>query len=274
MSQFFLLIFIPFLIWGPNLFAEEYPNFDNLIEISEIRSDAVPGKWSKLSNKTLPFEEFRQKNGLQYLRTDAYPYSGYYIQEDENKKIRSLRYFKEGVLDGPVVSWRENGLKFHQGFYREGKKNGLFEYWSEANIKTLVQNYKDGNLDGLSVRWYKSGLKSSEQVFHNGKIVTAIGWKPNGDRCPSTRVVDGVGVLVVYDDFGTESNREEFDEKVKNRTVERYGNGNIREEGYYKNDKKDGIWIYYRLDGTEHFRVTYRDGIRLKTEFSASPLQK
>ena len=274
MSQSFPFILIFFLIWGLNLFAEEYPNFDNLNEISEIKSDAVLGKWTKLSNKTLPFEEFRQKNGLQYLRTDEYPFSGYYIQEDENKKIRNLRYFKKGVLDGPVVSWRENGLKFHQGFYREGKKNGLFEYWSEPNIKTLVQNYKDGNLDGLSVRWYKSGLKSSEQVFHNGKIVTAIGWKPNGDRCPSTRVVDGVGVLVVYDDFGTERNREEFQEKVKNRTVERYGNGNIREEGYYKKDKKDGIWIYYRPDGTEHFRVIYRDGARLKTEFSASPSKR
>jgi antitoxin component YwqK of YwqJK toxin-antitoxin module len=84
-------------------------------------------------------------------------------------------------------------------------------------------------------------------------------------------VVNGVGVLVLYDDFGTESKREEFDENIKSRSVERYANGKVREEGYYKNEKKDGLWIFYRTDGTEHFRVTYKDGTRLKTVFSSNP---
>lgn len=272
MISFFLRLFTLLSTLGMNVIAEEnFPDFNNPIEISKIRREAVVGTWTELTNKTLPFDEFRQKNGLQYLRTDEYPYSGYYIQEDENKKIRSLRYFKEGLLDGPIVSWRANGLRFHQGSYVKGKKHGLFEFWSDLNVKNLEQNFNDGNLNGLSIRWYKNGSKSSEQIFQNGKILTAIGWKPNGERCPSTRVVNGVGVLVLYDDFGTESNREEFDENLKSHSVERYANGKIREEGYYKNKKKDGIWIFYRTDGTEHFRITYRDGIRLKTEFSSNP---
>ncbi len=271
MISFFLRLFTLLSTLGMNVIAEEnFPDFNNPIEISKIRREAVVGTWTELTNKTLPFDEFRQKNGLQYLRTDEYPYSGYYIQEDENKKIRSLRYFKEGLLDGPIVSWRANGLRFHQGSYVKGKKHGLFEFWSDLNVKNLEQNFNDGNLNGLSIRWYKNGSKSSEQIFQNGKILTAIGWKPNGERCPSTRVVNGVGVLVLYDDFGTESNREEFDENLKSHSVERYANGKIREEGYYKNEKKDGIWIFYRTDGTEHFRITYRDGIRLKTEFSSN----
>ena len=258
-----------------NLTAEEqYPDFNNPIEIAKIRAEAVLGTWTKLTNKTLPFDEFRQKNGIQYLRSDEYPYSGYYIQEDENSKIRSLRYFKEGLLDGPIVSWRENGLRFHQGFYQKGKKHGLFEFWSEENVKNLEQSFKDGNLDGLSIRWYKNGSKSSEQIFQNGKIITAIGWKPNGERCPSTRVVDGIGVLVIYDDFGEEQNREEFENKDGDRTIERYANGNIREEGFYKNGKKEGLWIFYSVDGTEHFRLTFREGIRIKTEFSSNPRKR
>ena len=272
MSPSFLRIVILLLIWSMNLTAEEqYPDFNNPIEIAKIRAEAVLGTWTKLTNKTLPFDEFRQKNGIQYLRSDEYPYSGYYIQVDENKKIRSLRYFKDGLLDGPIVSWRENGLMFYKGFYFKGKKHGLFESWSEENVKVLEQSFDNGNLDGLSIRWYKNGSKSSEQIFQNGKIITAIGWKPNGERCSSTRVVNGVGVLVLYDDFGTESKREEFDENIKSRSVERYANGKVREEGYYKNEKKDGLWIFYRTDGTEHFRVTYKDGTRLKTVFSSNP---
>ena len=59
----------------------------------------------------------------------------------------------------------------------------------------------------------------------------------------------------------------------QNRSIERYSNGNIREEGYYKDNQKDGLWVYYRLDGKEHFRVTYLEGERIKTEFSTGALE-
>ena len=152
-------------------------------------------------------------------------------------------------------------------------KDGLYEYWSKNNIKILEQNFKNGKLDGLTVKRYQNGLKSSEQIFQDGKIITAIGWKPNGDRCPSTRVMDGVGVLVMYDDFETETTQDEFKINTENRTIERCENGNIREQGYYKNKKKDGLWIL-QMDGSEHFRVNFRNGIRMKTEFSLKPYQE
>ena len=74
-----------------------------------------------------------------------------------------------------------------------------------------------------------------------------MGWKPNGERCPSTRVREGVGILVSYSDFGDESKRENFTNDEKKKVVEKYTNGKTREEGYYKNGRKDGLWIYYRL---------------------------
>ena len=75
------------------------------------------GKWTEFTNKSLPFNEFRQINGLQYLRLDDYPFNGYYLQEDEMKKIRSLRHFKMG-FSTVLLFGLENGLKFHQGFYK------------------------------------------------------------------------------------------------------------------------------------------------------------
>ena len=119
----------------------------------------------KFTNKSLPFNEFRQINGLQYLRLDDYPFNGYYLQEDEMKKIRSLRHFKNGLLHDSVITWRENGLKFHQGFYKKGLKDGLYEYWSKNNIKILEQNFKNGKLDGLTVKRYQNGLKKFPSKF-------------------------------------------------------------------------------------------------------------
>ena len=81
----------------------------------------------------------------------------------------------------------------------------------------------------------------------------------------STRVREGVGVLVSYSDFGDESKRENFTNDEK-KVVEKYTNGKTREEGYYKNGRKDGLWIYYRLDGNENFRLL-PEGKRINTEF-------
>ena len=40
--------------------------------------------------------------------------------------------------------------------------------------------------------------------------MTLTTWKPNGEKCPITNVVDGNGVLVYYNDDSTESRRESF----------------------------------------------------------------
>ena len=130
------------------LLAEELnPDFDDPIELSKIIDEAIVGKWNEFSNKSLPFDEFRQKNGVQYEKSSSFPYSGYYVQLDEEERIRNLRTFHNGLLNGITLSWRKNGLKFFQGNFKEGKKDGVQIFWSEKNKKTfgifqiMVRNY-------------------------------------------------------------------------------------------------------------------------------------
>ena len=37
--------------------------------------------------------------------------------------------------------------------------------------------------------------------------MTIVVWKPNGEKCPHTNVVNGNGVMVAYRDDGTEDYR-------------------------------------------------------------------
>ena len=90
-------------------------------------------------------------------------------------------------------------------------------------------------MDGICTAWYGNGNKSSVQTFMNGKILNATGWKPNGELCPSTKVLNGVGVVVVYGENKAE-NAQSLS-KIEY-TIERYDNGNKREEGSYLNGKK------------------------------------
>ena len=232
-------------------------DIDNRAALAQVLRNSVKGKWESHTNKTLPFDKFKQRSGIQSLFFEDTAFSGWYGQWDDNDTLRNLRRFSDGKLDGGIFSWRGNGDKFHQGNYREGKKHGTFTYWSKSLICIKELNFNYGKLDGISTAWYENGNKSSIRTFISGKISTATGWKPNGERCPSTKVVNGIGVLIFYDERHIENaktlSRMEF-------IIERYENGKKREEGSYLNGKKEGVWIYYRTDGTEFFRTTYKLG--------------
>ena len=82
---------------------------------------------------------------------------------------------------------------------------------------------------------YENGNKSSLQTFKEGKILSAIGWKPDGKRCPTTEVLDGVGVVIFYAEDSTSTNKLE---RVGSKpapedafVIKKYENGNKREEG-------------------------------------------
>ena len=235
-------------------------DIDNRGALAQVLRDCIKGEWQLHSNKTFPFDEFKQKSGIQYLLFEEEPFTGWYGQWDDNGTLRNLRRFSNGKADGPILSWRKNGDKLFQGKYKEGKKQGTFSYWSQSLKRIKEENFNQGKLDGICTAWYENGNKSSIQTFISGKILNATGWKPNGDRCPSTKVVNGIGVLVFYDETNTQ--RDEGLSKMEF-IIERYENGNKREEGSYLDGKKEGLWIYYKTDGTEFFRTSYDSGIEL-----------
>jgi antitoxin component YwqK of YwqJK toxin-antitoxin module len=63
--------------------------------------------------------------------------------------------------------------------------------------------------------------------FKDGKLRTAVAWKPNGKKCPVTNVKDGNGVVVRYNEVGTEKDRIT------------YKDGEIDLESLIKGFKKD-----------------------------------
>ena len=79
----------------------------------------------------------------------------------------------------------------------------------KGQIRWLFQ-CKDGKYDGPSTWWYGNALKSGETTYKNGKKITVLVWKPNGEKCPVTNVVNGNGVMVYYNDDGKEAYRQTY----------------------------------------------------------------
>ena len=63
----------------------------------------------------------------------------------------------------------------------------------------------------VEVSFYENGQRKSEYTHDNDKLITALAWKPNGGKCPHTNVVDGNGVVVHYNEDGTERDRTTYD---------------------------------------------------------------
>jgi len=47
-----------------------------------------------------------------------------------------------------------------------------------------------------------------EGSYKDGKLMSTVHWKPNGEKCPETNVKDGNGVWVLYNEDGTEWKRD------------------------------------------------------------------
>tara|TARA_B110000003_G_scaffold259182_1_gene278930 strand:+ start:393 stop:1487 length:1095 start_codon:yes stop_codon:yes gene_type:complete len=91
----------------------------------------------------------------------------------------------------------------------------FYEY-PNGQIKRIDQ-YERGRQHGLTVRWYSNGQKNFERYFIDGKFITYRVWKPNGKKCPVTKIdEEGTGVIVSYQEL---LGKEVF------RTIRTYENG-------------------------------------------------
>ena len=136
----------------------------------------------------------------------------YYKLQDRGKEGEELFYAPNAQT--PYTGWSKelykNGQVFNLTHYKDGEKYGPSVYWSENGQKLSEMIFNHGRGDEYSYRWYSNGHESEKWIFKDGKVVTVTCWKPNGEKCPITNVVDGNGEAVFYYEDGTEKERAEF----------------------------------------------------------------
>ena len=199
-----------------------------------------------------------------------------------------------GQKHGPWTTWYENGLKKAEVNWENGEMHGLMTFWYDNGQKKEEGIFKNSLKDGPRTEWYRNGQKRYEAYYKRGGLVSAVVWKPNGEKCPVTYVEDGAGVVVNYNENGTVENGLDFEfgagtlqnesQSTKtNGSPAYYENGQRRLETNKKYDKlisavvwkpngeicpvtnvKDGngILVEYHDNGTEKKFFTYKDGTR------------
>jgi antitoxin component YwqK of YwqJK toxin-antitoxin module len=121
----------------------------------------------------------------------------------ERWKANGEKYPETNLKDGNgfVVNYHENGKKKEEFNYKDGKQDGLWAEWYENGQQKLETNYKDGKQDGLRSEWYENGQQKLETKSKDGKLSDIKVWLPDGKECPESKVIDGLAIIVFYDEF-------------------------------------------------------------------------
>lgn len=189
-------------------------------------------------------------------KTDYY-YDGYSIQAEYT--------LKNGLLNGTLKSYYQNGNLKKTGNYINGKENGLFKEYNEDGSISIEYNMKNGEMNGAFKTYYENGQVKKTGSFLNGKGNGNFKeYAENGDlEVTYSKINDEYdGLLTIYE-------AGKVAKKINYKNGERdglfteftYGDNDtllLEYSGLIKNELKDGVWNLY----------LYRDGKKEIAEFT------
>tara|TARA_B100000809_G_C14843063_1_gene425485 strand:- start:55 stop:684 length:630 start_codon:yes stop_codon:yes gene_type:complete len=153
-------------------------------------------------------------------------FTGFY----SNGQKKSIRNYKDGVLDGLTTDWYENGQMRLQATFNDGIMIGKIESWfDDGTQEREYYNNDDGTRDStkLTIRWYTNGQKRIEAYM------TTI----NGEA-------EWRGAYTSWDE-----------------------DGNVQYEGtYLRNGKWEGKDFNWYENGQKRNETTYKDGELISKE--------
>lgn len=119
-------------------------------------------------------QTLNEKDGM-YYNTDGTAFSGTIQEKHDNGVLKMTASVEEGLLQGSVFFYSEEGKMIEKGSYNAGKKNGT---WIQYNVKGAVTgeaHYVDGQKDGIWTIWDDQGVKRYHMVYAMGKKIDV--WK-------------------------------------------------------------------------------------------------
>jgi len=128
----------------------------------------------------------------------------------ENGQMQEQVNYLRGKPNGLVKLWKINGDLHAQYYAKHGKKHGDCIHFYPNGTKERVHNFENGTENGSSTSWYSNGNTQRESIWKNGKMISCSVWKPNGEKCTSTKIDNGDGVIVFYNDEGEEVGKNYF----------------------------------------------------------------
>lgn len=121
---------------------------------------------------------------------------------------------QENLFDRFGVDWEKVVLTASVGClvsywaffgFRRRMTDGMAETSLEGVLELSESLKKEES--GQRSFWYKNGIRARKCYYQNGKLIEATVWRPNGNKCADSKVEGGRGIVVYYNEDGTELGR-------------------------------------------------------------------
>ena len=87
----------------------------------------------------------------------------------DGKTVATVKNYKNGVLEGKVFEYYENGNKKLEATYKNGVLNGVLKKYSINGTLLSSAHYANSQLDGLYKEYFVTGTPKIEIEYYNGK---------------------------------------------------------------------------------------------------------
>lgn len=130
---------------------------------------------------------------------------------DGEGKVASTYFVKNGEKDGDQTDFYKSGLPKLRISWQEGIMQGLVKTWYEngsiESQKELVQNKKNG----LSTAWYANGQLMLAEEYENEKLIKGDYFRA-GEKIPVSKIENGKGIATLFDARGNFTKKITYNE--------------------------------------------------------------
>ena len=140
--------------------------------------DEKPAESKSTSSDEFNGRDIRAVGSHHYIAKHADGTGIWYYQS--GKKM-TARTFKNGKLEGPMVSWYENGKKKYAVNYSNNKKNGEAKGWYKSEKPLFVIEYDQGIKHGKETWHWDTGAKKFEYTWYQGRKTAVLAWSNKGE---------------------------------------------------------------------------------------------
>jgi hypothetical protein len=110
----------------------------------------------------------QREDGLSYLKGSDEPYHGPLVRIDSRRGLRHFAMYQNGLLNGPEITFYDNGLMRRIIDYRDGKKDRIRDYYENGHP------WRDAAFEndfawGRHLKWHENGRLGFVGTMHQDK---------------------------------------------------------------------------------------------------------
>jgi tetratricopeptide (TPR) repeat protein len=114
-------------------------------------------------------KELETLNGICVKKSDKKPFSGRYVDYYNNRKIKEIGEYREGIPEGIRITYHINGQTEWEGLYVKGKEEGPWRrYYENGNLRTVVV-YEHGVRSGSYYEFSPEGKLITQYFYKEGR---------------------------------------------------------------------------------------------------------